>query len=309
MFLAPMENMTDSPFRVICKQFGADVLITEFVASEGLVHDAAKSKLKMTFKEVERPIGIQIFGHSIDSMKYAAEMAEVLQPDFIDLNFGCPVRKIVRKGGGAALLNDLPKMVQMTAAVVKSVRLPVTVKTRLGWDDQHRNIIDIAERLQDAGIRAISIHGRTRSQLYGGKADWTLIGEVKKNPRMNIPVFGNGDITSAILAKEMKEKYGVDGIMIGRGAIGNPWIFRETKAWIEKGELIDPPSLRERIETLRTHIRTSVLYKGEITTHFELKPFYSGYFKGIPDFRKYRVKLVRAENLAEVDSLLNELFT
>ena len=302
-----MENITDSPFRTICKQFGADVMITEFISSEGLVHDAAKSKIKMTFEETERPIGIQIFGHSIDSMKYAAEMAESRKPDFIDLNFGCPVRKVVMKGGGAALLNDLPKMVRMAETVVNSTRLPVTAKTRLGWNEQNKNIVEIAERLQDAGIRAISIHGRTRSQLYGGRSDWTLIGDVKNNPRMNIPVFGNGDITSAVMAKEMKERYPVDGIMIGRGATGNPWIFSEIKAYLETGCFIDPPSLPERVETLRIHLKRSIEYKGEIATHFELKKFYSGYFKGIPGFKKYRIRLVRAGSLNEVYSILDEI--
>jgi len=308
LLLAPMENITDSPFRAICKQFGADVLITEFISSEGLVHDAAKSKIKMIYEETERPVGIQIFGHSIDSMKYAAEMAESRMPDFIDLNFGCPVRKVVMKGGGAALLNDLPKMIRMTETVVRSTRLPVTAKTRLGWNEQNKNIVEIAERLQDAGIRAISIHGRTRSQLYGGNADWSLIGEVKNNPRMTIPVFGNGDITSAAMAKEMKERYPVDGIMIGRGAIGNPWIFREVKALLENKLFIDPPSLVERIETLRNHLKKSVDYKGEKATLYELRKFYSGYFRGITDFKKYRIRLVKAESLQDVDSIIEEIF-
>jgi nifR3 family TIM-barrel protein len=304
-----MENITDSPFRTICRKHGVDVVITEFISSEGLVHDAAKSKIKMTFEELERPIGIQIFGHSIDSMIYAAEMAESRMPDFIDLNFGCPVRKVVMKGGGAALLNDLPKMIKMTEAVVKTTHLPVTAKTRLGWNEQNKNIVEIAERLQDAGIRAISIHGRTKSQLYGGKADWSLIGEVKNNPRMIIPVFGNGDITSAVIAKEMKERYPVDGIMIGRGATGNPWIFEEIKALMQKNLITDPPTLLERVDTVKEHLKKSIEYKGEIYTHFELKKFYSGYFRGIPDFKKYRIRLVRANNLTEVYSILEEILT
>ena len=302
-----MENITDSPFRTICKQYGVDVLITEFISSEGLVHDAMKSKIKMTFEELERPLGIQIFGHSIDSMKIAAEMAESRRPDFIDLNFGCPVRQVVKKGGGAALLNDIPKMIRMTEAVVKTTGLPVTAKTRLGWDEKNKNIVEITERLQDAGIQAITIHGRTRSQLYGGKADWTLIREVKKNPRIAIPVFGNGDVTSALMAKEIKENYPVDGIMIGRGAIGNPWIFSEIKEYIEKGNLIDPPSVQERIETVKIHIKKSIEYKGEIPTLFELRKFYTGYLKGIPDIKKQRTRLVRADNLMEVYLILGEI--
>jgi len=307
LFLAPMENITDSPFRSICKEFGADVMITEFVSSEGLVHDASKSKLKMTFEEKERPLGIQIFGHSIESMKIAAEMAENMNPDFIDINFGCPVRKVVMKGGGAALLNDLPKMTKMTETVVKSTSLPVTVKTRLGWNEQKKNILEIAESLQDQGIQAISIHGRTRSQLYGGRADWTLIGEVKNNPRIHIPVFGNGDVTSAVVAKDMRERYGVDGIMIGRAAIGNPWIFSETKAYLERGELIDPPELSERIAITRKHLQKSIEYKGEKRTVFELRKFYNGYFKGIPDFKKYRMRLVTASTVDEIFEILTEI--
>jgi tRNA-dihydrouridine synthase B len=304
-----MEDVTDSPYRTICKEFGVDVVVTEFVASEGLVHDAAKSKIKMTFEEVERPIGIQIFGHSIESMVFAAEMAETRNPDFIDLNFGCPVRKVVMKGGGAALLNDLPKMVKMTEAVVKSTRLPVTAKTRLGWNEANQNIIEIAERLQDAGIQALSIHGRTRSQLYGGNADWTLIGEVKRNPRMVIPIFGNGDVTSAPIAREMKERYPVDGIMIGRGATGSPWIFQQIKALLNRGEFIPPPSVTERVDTVKKHLKRSIAYKGETATLFEFRKFYSGYFRGIPDFKKYRIRLVTASSLDEVYATIEEVLT
>jgi tRNA-dihydrouridine synthase B len=307
LFLAPMEDITDSPFRNICKGFGADVLITEFVSSEGLVHDAEKSKMKMTFQEEERPLGIQIFGHSIDSMQRATEMAEAMNPDFIDINFGCPVRKVVMKGGGAALLNDLPKMIRMTETVVKSTKLPVTVKTRLGWDEKNKNILEISERLQDKGIQAITIHGRTRSQLYGGTADWSLIGEVKNNPRIHIPVIGNGDVTSAIVAKEKRDRYGLDGIMIGRAATGNPWLFREIKAYLERGKLIDPPGIFERIEITKTHLRKSIEYKGATRTLFEMRKFYSGYFKGIPDFKKYRMRLVTALSIEEVYSILNEI--
>jgi nifR3 family TIM-barrel protein len=304
-----MEDVTDSPYRTICKEYGVDVVVTEFVSSEGLVHDAMKSKVKMTFEEVERPIGIQIFGHSIESMVYAAEMAETRNPDFIDLNFGCPVRKVVMKGGGSALLNDLPKMVKMTEAVVKSTRLPVTAKTRLGWNEANQNIVEIAERLQDAGIQALSIHGRTRSQLYGGKADWTLIGEVKRNPRMVIPIFGNGDVTSAVIAQEMKERYPVDGIMIGRGATGNPWIFQQIKALLDRGEFIPPPSITERVDTVKKHLTRSIAYKGETATLFEFRKFYSGYFRGIPDFKKYRIRLVTASSLEEVYATIEEVLT
>lgn len=307
VFLAPMEDVTDSPFRSICKDFGADVVITEFVAAEGLIRDSWKSAMKMQFEPKERPIGIQIFGANIDSMMKAAEAAEQAGPDFIDLNFGCPVRKIVMKGGGAALLQDIPKMVAMAAGVVKSTSLPVTAKTRLGWDEQHLEIVDIAERLQDVGIQAISIHGRTRAQLYRGKADWTLIGEVKNNVRMRIPVFGNGDIDSGPKAKEMKERYGVDGILIGRAAVGNPWIFREVKTFLETGELLSPPSASERIKTLRLHLEKSLVYKGERYTLFEMRKMYSGYFKGVAGFKPYRIRLVTAASMEEVYTVLQEI--
>jgi tRNA-dihydrouridine synthase B len=305
--MAPMEDVTDMPFRMLCKKFGADLLITEFVSSEALIRDASKSTMKMKFSEMERPIGIQIFGDSIDSVRQAAIIAESFQPDFIDLNFGCPVKKVVVKGGGAALLNDLPKMAAMTAAVVKAVKLPVTAKTRLGWDYANRNIVEISLRLQDAGIQAISIHGRTRSQLYGGKADWTLIQKVKENPEMYIPVFGNGDITSAIIAKEMKEKYALDGLMIGRAAVGNPWIFRECKRYMYNGELIPPPSLKERVEILLLHMQQSIEYKGEFRTILEMRKFYSGYFKGVPDFRKNRLPLMTLVEINRIRDLIVEI--
>ena len=307
VILAPMEDVTDSPFRSICREYGADVLITEFVASEGLIRDAWKSRMKMQFEPKERPLGIQIFGSNIESMIKAAEAAGEAGPDFIDLNFGCPVRKIVMKGGGAALLQDIPKMIAMAGAVVKSTKLPVTAKTRLGWDDRHLEIVDIAERLQDAGICAISIHGRTRTQLYGGKADWTLIGGVKNNPRMIIPVFGNGDIDSGAKAKEMKDRYGVDGILIGRAAVGNPWIFPEVKAFLEDGRVLPPPSVNERIKILRLHLEKSLAYKGERATVFEMRKMYSGYFKGIAGFRPYRVKLVTAGSSGEIESIIKEI--
>ena len=305
--MAPMEDVTDMPFRSLCKHFGADLLITEFVSSEGLIREADKSTNKMKFGEDERPVGIQIFGDSVENMRKAAIIAESVQPDFIDLNFGCPVKKVVVKGGGAALLNDLPIRTAMTEAVVKAVGIPVTAKTRLGWDDANRNIPEIALRLQDAGIQAISIHGRTRAQLYGGTADWTLIGKVKEDPKIKIPVFGNGDITGAVVAKEMKDRYGVDGLMIGRAAVGNPWIFRECKAYLERGELIPPPSLTERIEILKIHLQRSVEYKGERKTILEMRKFYSGYFRGVPDFKKHRMKLMTLDEMEGVLKLIGEI--
>jgi tRNA-dihydrouridine synthase B len=307
LILAPMEDVTDLPFRSICKQFGADLLVTEFVSAEGLIREAEKSSSKMKFGPGERPVGIQIFGESVESMRRAAIIAEEAHPDFIDLNFGCPVKKVVVKGGGAALLNDLPKMVKMTEAVVNAVKLPVTAKTRLGWDDARRNILEIAERLQDAGIRALSIHGRTRAQLYGGRADWTLIGKVRENPRMQIPVFGNGDISSAVIAREMKERYGVDGLMIGRAAVGNPWIFRECKAYLEKEELLPPPALPERAEVLRLHLERSVEYKGEFRTLLEMRKFYSGYFRGVADFKKHRMRLMTADSMESLMKIIEEI--
>jgi nifR3 family TIM-barrel protein len=304
-----MEDVTDSPFRVICKEYGADVLVTEFIAAEGLIRDAVRSHNKMTFLPVERPIGIQIFGDNVESMMKAAEVAESRNPDFIDLNFGCPVRKIVMKGGGAALLQDIPKMIRMTEAVVKSTRLPVTVKTRLGWDEAHKDIVDIAERLQDAGINAIAIHGRTRSQMYGGEADWTLIGEVKNNPRMTIPVFGNGDIDSGPKAEEMKNRYGVDGILIGRAATGNPWIFKEIKSWLADHTLPETPTISERVRLVKRHIVTSIPYKGDRTTHFELRKLYGGYFRGIPNFKSWRMKMVTVPSIEAVLEILGLIET
>lgn len=304
LILAPMEDVTDSPFRIICRHYGADVLVTEFIAAEGLIREAEKSRNKMRFEPEERPIGIQIFGDNVESMMKAAEVAEAACPDFIDLNFGCPVRKIVMKGGGAALLQDIPKMIRMTEAVVRSTSLPVTVKTRLGWDEAHKEIVDIAERLQDVGISAIAIHGRTRAQLYGGEADWTLIGEVKNNPRMKIPVFGNGDVDSGPKAEEMKNRFGVDGILIGRAATGNPWIFREIKAWLSDHTIPSPPSVAERIAIVRQHLAASIPYKGERATLFEIRKLYSGYFRGIPDFKTHRMKMVTAP---DIDSVLDIL--
>ncbi len=302
--LAPMEDVTDPPFRMICKGFGADLLYTEFIASEGLIRDAKKSLAKLHFSEEERPIGIQIFGHDIESMVRAARIAESAEPDLIDLNFGCPVKKIVNKGAGAALLNDIPKMVRMTGAVVKATRMPVTVKTRLGWDPQHQDILEIALRLQDEGIQAITIHGRTRDQHYCGKADWTLIGEVKHHPRIMIPVIGNGDIDSPEKALYMKQTYGVDGIMIGRAAVGNPWLFKRIRHYFDTGELLPGPTLAERIETVERHLQLAIRLKGERTAVFEMRKLYAGYFRGVPHFKDLRMKLMTITEWKDIQELL-----
>jgi nifR3 family TIM-barrel protein len=300
-----MEDITDSPFRSVCKTFGADLVVSEFVSSEGLIRDAAKSRIKMTFGEEERPIAIQIFGHDIESMRKAALMAEEANPDFIDLNYGCPVKKVVRKGAGAALLKDIPRMISMTEAVVKATRLPVTVKTRIGWDSSDLPIVELAEMLQDNGIAAISIHGRTAVQIYGGKADWRLIGEVKNNHRMKIPVFGNGDITNPLTAKERIEQSGVDGIMIGRGAIGNPWIFRDIRSYLQSGFIPPQPTLRERIDVLKIHFTRSLDYKGEYKTIREFRKFYSGYFKGFPGMKQVRIELVKETELKAIEMIMD----
>ncbi len=304
LLLAPMEDITDPPFRALCKRFGADIMITEFISSEGLIRDVTKSIEKLDFDETERPVGIQIFGHTLEAMCLATEVAERANPDFIDINWGCPVKKVASKGAGSGILNDIPKMVKITAAIVKSTHLPVTVKTRLGWDEQSKPIVEIAEQLQDVGIQAISIHGRTKAQLYHGEADWTLIGEVKKNPRMKIPVFGNGDINSPQKAKEML-KYGTDGLMIGRACIGNPWIFREIKFFFETGNFLPPPSMSEKVNICKEHIIRSVKWKGEKVGIFEMRKHYSGYFKNIPDFKPHRMKLVSSTSVEEIFEILN----
>ncbi len=302
-----MEDITDSPFRSVCKQFGADLVVSEFISSEGLIRDAVKSRIKLTFGEEERPVAIQIFGHDVDSMRKAAALAEDANPDMIDLNFGCPVRKVIKKGAGAALLKDIPRMLEMTEAVVKATQLPVTVKTRLGWDEENQPVFELAERLQDVGIAAISIHGRTAVQLYGGRANWNLIGEVKRNPRMHIPVFGNGDITNALVAKERLDQTGVDGLMIGRAATGNPWIFREIKSYLQTGYIPPQPEIGERIAVLRDHFRKSLAYKGERRTILEFRKFYSGYFKGIPVMKPYRIRLMTATTLSEIEEILAKI--
>ncbi len=307
LLLAPMEDVSDPPFRAICKEQGADLMYTEFISSEGLIRDAVKSVQKLDIYEYERPVGIQIFGNDIESMKQATEITAQTKPDIIDINYGCPVKKVACKGAGAGILQDIPKMVAMTAEIVKSTNLPVTVKTRLGWDENTKYIVEVAERLQDVGIQGISIHGRTRKQMYKGEADWTLIGEVKNNPRIHIPVFGNGDIDSPEKAKIMGNRYGVDGVMIGRAAIGYPWIFREIKHYLATGENIDPPTMAERIEVCKRHLDMSVKWKGPILGIVETRRHYTNYFKGIPHFKDYRMRLVTADTQAEIHEILEEI--
>ncbi len=307
IMLAPMEDISDPPFRQICRKLGADVVFTEFIASEGLIRDAAKSKRKLEFQEEERPIGIQIFGHSVEAMVLAARVAEEAGPDFIDLNFGCPVRKIVNKGGGAALLQDIPLLLKITEAVVKTVKKPVTVKTRLGWDESSKIIVPLALQLQDVGISALTIHGRTRAQLYSGKADWTLIGEVKANPRICIPIIGNGDVVDGPSAAAMKAQTGVDGIMIGRGATGNPWIFSQVKHYLKTEENLPPPLLAERIDVCRNHLVSSAEWKGDITALLEMRRHYAHYFSGIPDFKPYRIRFMTAASIGQVLEILKEI--
>lgn len=307
LLLAPMEDVSDPPFRAVCKQNGADLMYTEFISSEGLIRHAAKSTQKLDIFEYERPIGIQLFGGNVDSMREAAEIATAAKPDLIDINYGCPVKAVACRGAGAALLQDIPKMVRMTEEVVKSTHLPVTVKTRLGWDDNTRNIIEVAERLQDIGIKALSIHGRTRVQMYKGSADWTLIGKVKENPRIHIPIFGNGDIDSPQKALEYKNRYGVDGVMIGRATIGYPWVFNEIKHFIKTGELLPPPDIAERVRVTRQHLDFSIRWKGPKLGVFEMRRHYTNYFKGIQDIKPFRTRLVEAPTAESVHEILDEL--
>jgi len=307
VLLAPLEDITDSAFRVICRRFGAAMVYTEFISSEGLVRDARKSNDKLLFEEQERPLGIQIFGSDPESMKEAAIRATRANPEVIDINFGCPVRKVAMKGAGAALLKDIPKMLRITREVVRSTGIPVTVKTRLGWDESQKNIVEIAEQLQDTGIAAITIHGRTRAQLYSGTADWTLIGEVKNNPRMTIPIIGNGDISDSATAFRMREKYGVDAVMIGRAAIGNPWIFRDIEIFRKTGALPDPPTVSDRISVCLDHLHHSVVNKGEYKAVVEMRRHYSGYFRGLPGFKKYRMQLLTMKSEAEIVDLLSQI--
>lgn len=307
LLLAPMEDVSDPPFRAVCKDGGADLMYTEFISSEGLIRDAAKSRQKLDIFEYERPIGIQLFGGNVDSMREAAEIATAANPNLIDINYGCPVKAVACKGAGAALLQDIPKMVRMTEEVVKATHLPVTVKTRLGWDDKTKNIVEVAERLQDIGIQALTVHGRTRVQMYKGEADWTLIGKIKENPRMQIPIFGNGDIDSPQKALAYKNRYGVDGVMIGRAAIGYPWIFNEIKEYVRHGERPLPPDMAERVRVTKKHFEFSIRWKGEKLGVFEMRRHYSNYFKGVPDFKPFRTRLVEAGTPAEVDAILEEV--
>lgn len=307
LLLAPMEDVSDPPFRYVCKHNGADLMYTEFISSEGLIRDAAKSVKKLDIFEYERPIGIQLFGSDINSMREAGIIADQANPDLIDINYGCPVKAVACKGAGAALLQDVPKMVAMTKEIVNIATRPVTVKTRLGWDDSTKNIIEVAERLQDIGIAALSIHGRTRAQLYKGPADWTLIGEVKNNPRIKIPIFGNGDVDSPEKALEMKNRYGVDGVMIGRASIGYPWIFNEIKHYLKTGTYLPKPTIQDRVDVCKTHLLKSVEWKNEVVGIMETRRHYTNYFKGLPNFKEYRMKLVTCNSLPELIELLDEI--
>jgi nifR3 family TIM-barrel protein len=307
LLLAPMEDVSDPPFRAVCKANGADLMYTEFISSEGLIRDAAKSKQKLDIFEYERPIGIQLFGSDVQTMASCAEIATQVNPDLIDINYGCPVKQVACKGAGAALLQDIPKMVKMTEAVVKATHLPVTVKTRLGWDDNTKNILEVAERLQDVGIKALTVHGRTRVQMYKGSADWTLIAKIKENPRIQIPIFGNGDIDSPEKALEYKNKYGVDGIMIGRASIGYPWIFREIKHYLKNQTMLAPPTLEERLEVCKQHLDFSVRWKNEKLGILEMRRHYTNYFKGFENFKSFRMRLVEAHTQAEVHAILEEM--
>jgi len=308
LFLAPMEDVTYKSFRWMCKKFGADVMYTEFISSEALVRDIKKTKDKMILFDFDRPVAIQIYGHNIDSMVRAAQVAKEWNPDFIDINFGCPMKKIIRHGAGAAMLQNLPKMQKMAAEIVKAVNIPVTAKTRLGWTESDTPIMEAAERLQDAGIAALAIHGRTRDQLYTGKADWTLIGEVKNNPKIQIPIIGNGDINSAEKAKYLLDKTGVDALMIGRGTIGRPWLFREVKYYLETGKLLPSPNVAEVVEILKEQIRMNLEWKeNELTGILMLRRHFAKYFPGLPNFRELKIKLLRAETGSEVNEILNTI--
>ena len=307
LLLAPMEDVSDPPFRSVCKINGADLMFTEFISSEGLIRDAEKSVQKLDIYDSERPIGIQIFGDKIESMKQAARIAEAANPEILDINYGCPVKKVACKGAGAGILLDLDKMQKMTAEIVKQVKIPVTVKTRLGWDENTIKIEEVAERLQDVGIEALTIHGRTRKQMYKGTANWDYIADVKNNPRISIPIFGNGDIDSPLKAKEYKEKYGVDGIMIGRAAIGNPWIFNQIKKYLNEDEAIEKPSIDERINILKKHLLFSAEWKGEKLGLIEMRRHYSNYFREIENFKEYRMKLILSESINNSMDLLKEI--
>jgi len=307
LLLAPMEDVSDPPFRAVCKDNGADMMYTEFISSEGLIRDAIKSRQKLDIFEYERPIGIQIFGGDEEAMALSAKIVEAVNPDLVDINFGCPVKKVVCKGAGAGVLKDIPLMIRLTESVVKSTSLPVTVKTRLGWDNNSLNIEEVAERLQDAGIKALSIHGRTRTQMYKGEADWRLIAKVKNNPRIQIPVFGNGDIDSPQKALEYKNRYGVDGIMIGRAAIGYPWIFNEIKHYLQTGEQLSPPIIQQRVDVIRKHLHKSIEWKGNTLGILEMRRHYTNYLKGFPYIKEFRNKLVTLKTLEEIEEVLQQI--
>lgn len=302
-----MEDVSDPPFRALCKEQGADVVYTEFISSEGLIRDAAKSVMKLDIYEKERPVGIQIFGANLDSMLQSVEIVEASQPDIIDINFGCPVKKVVSKGAGAGILKDIDLMVSLTKAMVEHTHLPVTIKTRLGWDHDSIRIVEVAERLQDVGAKAISIHGRTRAQMYKGDADWKPIAEVKNNSRMHIPVFGNGDVNSPEKAMEMRDQYGLDGAMIGRASIGNPWFFKQVKHYFETGEHMAPPTMQQRLEAARRHLQMAIDWKGEKLGVFETRRHYTNYFKGIPDFKEYRQRMVTNDHYQDVFAVFDEV--
>ncbi|ATA82114.1 tRNA dihydrouridine synthase DusB [Capnocytophaga leadbetteri] len=307
LLLAPMEDVSDPPFRRLCKLHGADMLYSEFISSEGLIRDAIKSRQKLDIFDYERPVGIQIFGGDEEAMALSAKIVATVRPDLVDINFGCPVKKVVSKGAGAGVLKDIDLMVRLTKAVVSSTDLPVTVKTRLGWDESSINIEEVAERLQDVGISALTIHARTRSQMYKGHSDWSYIAKVKNNPRIHIPIFGNGDIDSPEKALEYRNKYGVDGIMIGRAAIGYPWIFREIKHYFATGELLSPPTIADRVAAARNHLIWSVEWKGERQGVLEMRRHYANYFKGLPNFKEHRQRLVTLDSAAEIVTALEEI--
>ena len=307
LLLAPMEDVSDPPFRALCKQQGADMMYTEFISSEGLIRDAEKSVQKLDIYDFERPIGIQIFGGNMESMIEATRIVEQADPDVIDINYGCPVKKVVCKGAGSGILQDIPKMVRLTEAVVKATKKPVTVKTRLGWDEDTKYIVEVAERLQDIGIQGISIHGRTRKQMYKGEAKWDLIRDTKNNPRLHIPVFGNGDINSPEKALEYKNEYGVDGIMIGRAAIGYPWIFNEIKHYMKTGEHLSAPTIHDRVNAAKMHLRESIKWKGLTLGILEMRRHYTNYFRGLPGIKNYRLKLVTYQTEEQIIGLLDEI--
>ncbi|MBD0851232.1 tRNA dihydrouridine synthase DusB [Maribacter arenosus] len=307
LLLAPMEDVSDPPFRALCKEQGADVVYTEFISSEGLIRDAAKSVMKLDIYEKERPVGIQIFGANLESMLQSVEIVEKSNPDIIDINFGCPVKKVVSKGAGAGILKDIDLMVSLTKAMVERTHLPITVKTRLGWDHDSIRIVEVAERLQDVGCKAISIHGRTRVQMYKGVADWAPIAAVKNNSRMHIPIFGNGDVDTPEAAMKMRNEYGLDGAMIGRASIGYPWFFKEVKYFLATGKHLAPPTMEERVEAARRHLQMAIDWKGEKLGVFETRRHYTNYFKGIPNFKEYRMKMVTSDAASDVFDAFDEV--